>query len=104
MRGYTCRYKYTFKNGDVVTSDLPQAEMLKRMRRLDILRVLTEGYEEGTGRGICEKALRAYNKTDSFTGIIRLTANEKDFIGYMLEDNMLRDEDRVVLNYYMNMR
>ena len=75
--------------------------MLKRMRRLDILRVLTEGYEEGTGRGICDKALRAYNKTDSFTGIIRLTAGEKDFIGYMLESDMLNSKDRETLEYYL---
>lgn len=95
------KYKYTFKNGDVVISDLKQAEMLKRMRRLDILRVLTEGYEEGTGRCICDKALRAYNKVDGFTGIIRLTAGEKDFIGYMLENDMLNDEDRETLGYYL---
>lgn len=99
-----CRFKYTFRNGDVVYTDLASAEMLKRMRRLDILRVLTEGYEEGTGRGICDKALRAYNKTDSFTGIIRLTASEKDFLGYMLDNDMLNDEDRAVINYYMNYR
>lgn len=99
-----CRYKYTFKNGDVVYSDLEKSEMVRRMRRLDILRVLTEGYEEGTGRGICDKALRAYNKTDSFTGIIRLTASEKDFLGYILDSDMLNDEDRAVINYYMNYR
>lgn len=95
------KYKYTFKNGDVVISSLPQDEMLKRMRRLDILRVLTEGYEEGTGRDICNKALRAYDKVDDFTGVIRLNSSEKDFIGYMLESDMLDDEDKQVLNYYL---
>lgn len=95
------KYKYTFKNDDVVISSLPQAEMLKRMRRLDLLRVLTEGYEEGPGRAICDKALRAYNKVDDFTGVIRLNGIEKDFIGYMLENDMLDDEDIQVLNYYL---
>lgn len=94
------KYKYTFKNGDVVLSDLKQAELLKRLRQLDILRVLTEGYTDGTGRDICNKALRAYNKTNSFTGIIRLTTLEKDFLSYLLESDMLSPEDREVINHY----
>lgn len=42
-------YTYTFSNGDVVTSNLSQNLLLQRMRRLDTLRVLTEGYEYGVG-------------------------------------------------------
>jgi len=95
-------YKYTFTNGDVITSSLSKDELLRRMNRLDTLRVLTEGYDEGEGASICRKAWRAYNKTDNFTGIIRLTFNEKDFLGYMLESDMLTDEDRECLNWYIH--
>ena len=94
-------YKYTFKNGDVVTSRLKKEEMLKRMDRLDTLRVLTEGYEEGEGFNICNKARKAYNKMKDFTGIIRLTVLEKDFLSYMLESEYNTEEDIEVLNFYI---
>lgn len=74
--------------------------MVKRMDRLDDLRVITEGFTEGVGRGICEKALRAYNKLNGFTGIIRLTYTEKEFLDYMLEDKFLDNEDREVIKFY----
>lgn len=94
--------KYTFKDGTQVTSKLDGKEMLKRMRRLDTLRVLTEGYEEGEGVNICKKACKAYNKLEGFTGVIRLTFSEKDFLGYMLESNMLDSEGRETINYYLS--
>ena len=94
-------YIYTFTDGHRITSKLEKDEMLERMNRLDWLRVLTEGYTDGVGAGICQKALRAYDKTDNFTGIIHLTLEEKDFIGYMLESDMLTDRDREVLEYYL---
>ena len=95
-------YKYTFKNGDVVTSQLNKEELIKRTRRLDILRVLTEGYEEGEGLNICKKALKAYNKVKDFTGIIRLTSTEKDFLNYILEENeYITEEDKDVLKFYI---
>lgn len=92
--------RYTFKDGTVVTTKLNAKEMVKRMDRLNLLRVITEGFTEGVGRGICEKALRAYNKLNGFTGIIKLTYTEKEFLDYMLEDKFLDDEDREVIKFY----
>lgn len=92
---------YTFTDGHTTTSKLGRDEILERMRRLDWLIVLTEGYTTGVGLGICKKALRAYDKAEGFTGIIHLTLEEKDFIGYMLESDMLTDRDRAVLEYYL---
>lgn len=92
--------KYTFSNGDVVTSELNKEELIKRTRRLDTLRVMTEGYDRGEGLKICKKALRAYNKVKGFTGIIRLTTTEKDFIGCMRERSFLTDEEKEVINFY----
>ena len=92
---------YRFTNGDVVKSNLDSNELMKRMRRLDVLRVLTEGYEEGEGESICKKAWKAYNKVDNFTGIIRLNDLEKDFIGYMLENEFNTEEDIEVLKFYL---
>jgi len=92
--------KYTFSNGDVVTSELNADELMERMRRLDLLRVMTEGYETGEGHSICNKALRAYNKVQNFTGIIRLTTLEKDFIGYMRERSFLTEEEIELINFY----
>lgn len=93
--------KYRFVDGHEVTTKLSLDEMLKRMNRLDWLRVLTEGYESGEGKSICDKALRAYDKTENFTGIIRLTAIEKDFLGYMLEDSMNTEKDIETIRYYL---
>lgn len=92
--------RYTFTNGDIVTSELSADELMIRMRRLDLLRVMTECYEAGEGLSIHNKALRAYNKVDNFTGIIRLTALEKDFMCYMRERSFLTDEDMEIINFY----
>lgn len=83
-----------------LTTKLNISEVKERRDRLNNLRVLTEGFTEGVGRGICEKTLRAYNKLEGFTGIIRLTQVEKEFLDYMLEDNCLDDEDREVIKFY----
>ena len=91
--------RYRFSDGHEIITDLPIEEVMKRMKRLDTLRVMTEGYEEGEGQSICKKALRAYDK-EQFTGIIRLTTTEKDFLGYKLEDDMIDDEDREVIRFY----
>lgn len=97
-------FKYTFSNGEVVTSRLPKDELIKRMKRLDTLRVLTEQHECAEGRSICRKALQAYNKLDDFTGIIRLTFLEKDWLAYMLEDDRyLDDDDREAIRFYCKM-
>ncbi len=93
--------RYTFTNGYQITSNLTANEVLERMNRLDWLRVLTEGYEDGEGKSICEKAVKAYNKKDNFTGIIRLTVLEKDFLGYMLENEFNTDKDIEVIRFYI---
>lgn len=94
--------QYTFSDGHKITTNLPIDVVLDRMRRLDILRVLMEGYDEGEGYKIYKKALAAYDKTDNFTGIIRLSPLEKDFLGYKLEeDHYLTPRDIQVLNYYL---
>lgn len=92
-------FRYTFNNGETITSKLGKDELMKRMNRLDILIVLTEQYEEGCGKDICRKALRAYNKLNDFTGIIRLNLLEKDFLGYMLEGMITEEEEKVIKSY-----
>lgn len=92
--------RLTWSDGYSITTKLTKSEALKRMERLDWLRVLTEGYEDGEGYSICKKALKAYNKKENFTGIIRLTFSEKDFLGYMLENNN-DDKDIETINYYL---
>lgn len=92
--------KYTFANGDVMTSELSADELMKRLRRLDTLRVMTEQHECKEGKNICKKALNAYNKMNSFTGIIRLTFLEKDWLRYMLEDDCMTDEEIKVIEFY----
>lgn len=95
---------FRFSNGDIVTTHLSQKLCLERMNRLDRLRVLTEELDSPEGRSICRKAIRAYNKLDGFTGIIRLTTLEKDYLGYLLENDMLDDKDRECINYYIQMK
>lgn len=91
--------KYEFKDGHVCTSTLEKDELLKRMNRLDVLRILTEGYECGTGKEICKKVIRAYNKEENFTGIIRLNLIEKDFLSYCLKSDMTEKEMETIKFY-----
>nr|DAD73659.1 MAG TPA: hypothetical protein [Tectiviridae sp. cthzn51] len=51
-------YKY-ISNGEIITSQLEKEEMLKRMRRLDMLRVLTEQYDCEEMKNICKKASKS---------------------------------------------
>lgn len=95
--------KYTFKNGDVVTSELEAKELIKRMNRLDTLRVMTEQYECQEGKSICKKAINAYNKTKGFTGIIRLTSTEKDWLSYQLESSFITEEEIECVKFYCRM-
>lgn len=92
-------HKYTFNTGEVVTSKLDKDELIKRMERLDTLRVLTEGYTEGVGTTICKKALKAYDKLNNFTGIIRLNLLEKDFLGYLLNGTITKEEEETIKFY-----
>lgn len=93
-------FSYTFIDGFKCTSKLEKPELMKRMKRLDNLRVMTEGFTEGVGRDICDKALRAYNKVENFTGIIRLTGIEKDFLAYILEGRT-DEEDVETIQFYL---
>ena len=73
----------------------------KRLKRLDLLRVLTEQHECEEGRSISRKAWNAYNNTNNFTGIIRLTNTEKDWLGYFLESDMYDNEDIECIKFYL---
>lgn len=92
-------YKYIF-NDEIITSQLEKEEMLKRMRRLDMLRVLTEQYDCEEMKNICKKALKAYDKANDFTGVIRLTNAEKDTLAYRLEDEFLNEEEKETIQFY----
>ena len=92
--------KIRFTDGHTITTKLSTEEVIERMNRLDLLRVMTEGYEEGEGLNICKKALKAYNKTDNFTGIIRLTILEKDFLSSKLEDEFIDNEELETIKFY----
>lgn len=91
---------YRFTNGEVMTSKLSASIIIQRLKRLDILRVMTEQHGCKEGISICNKAVRAYNKMEGFTGIIRLTAIEKDWLTYMLENSCITNEERKVVAFY----
>ena len=92
--------KYTFANGDIVISRLTEKEILKRMNRLNRLRVVIEGNESEEATSIQKKAIKAWNKKVNFTGIIRLTFQEKDWLSYMLENEFLDEEDKEIIKFY----
>ena len=95
-------YRYRFNDGHEITSMLSTNEVNKRMDRLSHLIMLLEGFDEGSVfNDIYKKALRAYNKTDNFTGTIRLTFTEKDNLGYLLGRAVNTPEDEAVLKYYL---
>lgn len=99
-------YKYKIKDKGtescrIMTSKLPWTEVFKRSRRLDLLRVMVEEHACEEGRSICKKALRAYDKLNNFTGVIKLTSCEKEWLSYMLENEFLSDEDREVIKFYI---
>ena len=94
--------QYTFSDGYQITSNLSAEEVIKRMNRLGTLIANVEGHDSGPGLSIYNKAVRAYNKSDNFTGVIHLTFLEKDWLFYLLEDaDMLRPKDVEVINYYL---
>ena len=95
-------YKYTFTDGTEITSKLQIEEVIKRSERLSWLIVLTEGYDDGEGLKIHDKAVKAYNKVKNFTGIIRLSSIEKEFLSYIFYENkMLCNRDIETLKYYV---
>lgn len=94
-------FRYTFTNGEIITSSLPKEKLVTYMSRLDILRVLVESYDEGTiGEKIRKKVVNAFNKVENFTGRIRLTSTEKDFLLTLLENDMITEEEKEVIKYY----
>ena len=96
--------RYTFTSGKVFTSKLNKDEVLKRMNRLNTLMVLLEENENKYGRNIYEKALKAYNKTEGFTGIIHLTFSEKDWLSYHLENSCITDKQIEIIKFYCRIK
>lgn len=92
--------RIAFKDGHSITTKLSAEDVLKRMSRLSKLIVLTEGYETGAGLSIYNKAVNAYNKADNFTGVIRLTPAEKDFLSYKLESEYITAEKIKIIKHY----
>ena len=93
--------RYTFADGSSITSNLSAEELIRRINRLDKLRVLTENFTDGEGQSIARKAYRAENKTDNFTGIIRLSFDEKEFLGYLLDNEYLEHDEVDAIKFYM---
>lgn len=91
-------FKITFKSGRVMETKLEVKEVIARLDRLYALVSICEAYE-GCGASICAKALKAAEKNNNFTGIIRLTSTEKEFLSYLLEGSM-GDENRKVVDFY----
>lgn len=79
---------------------LSNEEFKTRFNRLAQLICMFEDYPEGPGHTIHQKALKAYNKTNGFTGIIRLTFTEKDFLSYKLEDQFIDKEEIELIRFY----
>ena len=95
------KYRVTFKSGEVYTTDLDTKEMIKRMNRLDLLRVATEQLQDNpVYRNIYKKAEAAYNKYENFTGIVRLTQYEKENLAYLPHEYM-SDEELNAIKFYM---
>lgn len=95
-------HRYTFNDGHQITSMLSADEVMKRMRRLDHLMVMLEDFDEGSVfNSIYKKAVAAYDKTDNFTGRIRLSFIEKDNLGYLLDRDINTPKDIEVLKYYL---
>lgn len=86
----------------MIVTKLDIFEAKKRLDRLNTLIVLVEGYDDGEGKSIYDKALRAYEKYDNFTGVIRLSNSEKDWLSYLLECDMISEKERKVIKYYTN--
>ena len=97
-------YKYTWSDGFEVITKLSKEEFIKRYNRLDCIRVIYEGFEPGSvGYSIYKKVLRAQNKLDNFTGIVKFTSSELDDMSFTLEENeFISDDCRDALRYYVH--
>lgn len=92
--------KIRFTDGHEITTKLSIEEAVKRMNRLDTLRVRIEDCDCKEGISISKKALRAYDKQDNFTGIIHLTYLEKDWLSYCLESEFNDEEEIEAIKFY----
>ena len=92
---------YILLSGEKYKSNLPMDKFCEVFYRLCYLMVLTEEYDDEVYKNIHRKAKRAFDKMDGFTGIIRLTTLEKDFLGALLEDELLDDEYKKVIKHYI---
>lgn len=79
---------------------LSNEELKNRLSRLAKLICIFEEHTDEKGSSICQKAVRAYNKTDNFTGIIKLTSLEKEFISYKLEEQFIDKEKIELIRFY----
>lgn len=89
-----------FTDGYKITTRLNAEEVVKRMKRLDTLRVRVEECDCEEGISITKKALRAYDKQENFTGIIHLTDLEKDWLSYCLEDEFNTEKEIEAIRFY----
>lgn len=79
---------------------LTKEEAEDRLDKLSWLIYWFEGHESGTGHNIWQKAYKAYNKVNDFTGIIRLTKYEKEFISYMLDSKPISKKEIEIIRFY----
>lgn len=96
-------YKYSWKNNkgeeDYITSYLPWNDVQKKLKKLDAMVSLLEGYG-GEYEKLYNRFSKAYNTKDNFTGIVRLNDREKELLGYLWESDMLSKSDQEVLEFY----
>ena len=97
-------YKYSWKNQngkeDYITSYLPWNDVQARLKRLDSMISLLEGFDSGEYAKLYKRFYKAYNTKDNFTGIVRLSSSEKELLGYLWESELLSKSDQEALEFY----
>lgn len=67
---------------------------------IDDIRVLTEGYESGTGKDICEHMMQAWERK---IPNVHFSREEKEFLSYIYNENeYISVHDRAVLEKVLN--
>ena len=92
----------TFRDGRVMHSHLTDREVLKRLNRLNKLIILVEQNDCPEAQSIYNKATNTYKNNKNFTGIIRLSTAEKDWLSYKLECEFNSEEDVECIAFYCN--
>ena len=104
VRSAKSLYKYSWKNSngkeDYITSQLPWNEVQKRLKRLDSMISLLEGFDIGEYAKLYRRFYNAYITKDNFTGIVRLSSSEKELLGYLWESELLSKSDQEALEFY----